>query len=97
MLDPITGRFISAHCWNGLHEALVHYPGYGTERSGCVDRDCGCLCHPRNQVETTDPVPNIDDVCGMCLGTGEIALGLTNYGPCPACFARLANTPKETA
>jgi hypothetical protein len=97
--DPITGRDVSRQCWNGYHARTVHFELYGalwSEKFGCDDSDCGCLCHPRNQVEPAPVIPGMDDVCGMCLGTGEIiARNSLTYGPCPACFVRLANSQQE--
>jgi hypothetical protein len=96
MRDPITGRDISPQCWNGHHEELVYYPGYGTEQIGCDEKHlCGCLCHPRNQVAAPLLViPAIEEVCTYCFGTGEVPTNSTNYISCPKCST--ASRPKET-
>lgn len=91
MRDPITGRDISAQCWNSRHEKAVYYPGYGTELIGCEQRDCGCLCHPRNQVEPVPVVPGFEDPCGYCLGLKEVAVNSTTYIPCPECCSAVSS------
>jgi hypothetical protein len=78
--DPITGRDISAQCWNGQHSAFL----WG-ETFGCCDKDCGCLCHPRNQLEPVPVVPGFEDPCSYCLGLKEVAANCATYIPCPKC------------
>jgi hypothetical protein len=89
--DPITGRDISSQCWNSHHEESVYYPGYGTELLGCDQRDCGCLCHPRNQVEPVPVVPGFEDPCTYCLGLKEVPANSATYIPCPKCCSAVSS------
>lgn len=91
MLDPITGREISKHCWNGSHQ---HFDAVWQENTGCNERKCGCLCHPRNQVEPVPVVPGFEDPCGYCLGLCEVAANSGSYIPCPKCCT--SSSEKET-
>jgi hypothetical protein len=90
--DPITGRDLSPQCWNGHHEKLVCYLDYGTEQIGCDEKHlCGCLCHPRNQVEPVPVVPGFEDPCTYCLGLKEVAASSSSYIPCPMCCSTVSS------
>jgi hypothetical protein len=88
MRDPITGRDLQPMCWNGNHQRKVEGGWYGyvdIEWLGCADESCGCLCHPRNQVEPVPVVPGFEDPCTYCLGLKEGAANCSTYIPCPKC------------
>jgi hypothetical protein len=91
--DPITGREISDLCWDGVHQktnaALVfdHY--------GCRVFDCGCLCHPRNQVKAVPVIPVPGAECSYCLDLREVAASSSSYIPCPKCCSAVGSQ-KET-
>jgi hypothetical protein len=96
--DPITGRDISTQCWNGSHARIVHFEGYGeswSEKFGCAESDCGCLCHPRNQVEPVSVVPGFEDPCSYCLGLKEVAANCSTYIPCPKCCSAVSSEKEK--
>jgi hypothetical protein len=95
--DPITGREISDLCWDGVHQKTN--AAFVFDHYGCRVFDCGCLCHPRNQVEPVPVVPGFEDPCGNCLGLREVVSihsGSTLLGfiPCPKCCSAV-NSEKE--
>ena len=48
--DPLTGRDISAACWNGHHQKGVGPFARKVEAEGgkcCTEEMCQCLCHDR--------------------------------------------------
>jgi hypothetical protein len=109
--DPITGRDLSPQCWNGHHEKLVYYPDYGTEQIGCDEKHlCGCLCHPRNQVEPVPVVAGFENPCGYCFGLREVAsnsgvpimpsgridFSSLVYIPCPKCCSTVSSEKEAT-
>jgi hypothetical protein len=103
MLDPITGRDISMQCWNGSHAEVVRYEVYGetwNENFGCSVKECGCLCHPRNQVKPVPVVPGFENPCGNCLGLKEVVDTVDaepiRFVPCPKCCSAVS-TEKEPA
>ena len=95
MIDPIIGRDISSQCWNSHHEGKNYIPGWGTEHIGCEESSCGCLCHPRNQVEAVPEIPVLDAECTYCLDLREVPANSTTYIPCPKCCSAVSSE-KET-
>jgi hypothetical protein len=108
MLDLITGRDISAQCWNGGHARVVRFELYGAswnEKFGCKEKSCGCLCHPRNQLEPVPVVPGFEDPCPQCFGLrevaansgvpippgGKISFSSLSFIPCPKCCSAVSS------
>lgn len=104
MRDPITGRDISAQCWNGQHQRIVQYDvGWQrwSEQVGCCDEKCGCLCHPRNQMEPVPIVPGFEDPCAYCLGLKEVCDTVDaeplRFIPCPKCCSAVSSEKENNA
>jgi hypothetical protein len=95
--DPITGREISDLCWDGVHQKTN--AAFVFDHYGCRVFDCGCLCHPRNQVEPVPVVPGFEDPCGNCLGLREVVDTVDaepiRFIPCPKCCSAVSSQ-KET-
>ena len=95
MIDPITGRDLSTMCWNGLHREKVYFVFIGEEDwIGCEDASCGCLCHPRNQVEPVPVVPGFEDPCTYCLGLKEVPANCATI-PCPKCCSAVSSEKEK--
>jgi len=47
--DPLTGRMISARCWNGTHESPKADVDWECRNAGC---ECGC--HHEDEVPKDD-------------------------------------------
>lgn len=53
--DPITGREISNHCWNGHHEGSDYH-----DDLVCLSNGCKCFCHDTLPFDVAEPVEELN-------------------------------------